>query len=130
MACPEVRWRFAAVVAMALGLAFHSESGIADEAAYSDPHVLLSQAIRNGEAAGLMTGAIDEHFSRQFNSTGFLGVRARVMHTLPNPDCKRLEVVFVKADVDTPKGRTEGILATQLDYCLDGGPPVSQGTSQ
>ena len=112
-----------------LGFAFQPEFGFAAQAEFSDLHALLTQAIRDGQASGVMTGAIDEHFTRQFNSVSPLSVRARVMLALPNPDCKRLEVVFVKADVETPKGRTEATLSTQLDYCLDGGPPVSQGTS-
>ena len=44
-------------------------------------------------------------------------------------DCKRLEIIFTKADVDTPKGRTQAILTTELDYCLDGGPPSSQSST-
>lgn len=93
---------------------------------YSDPQPLMNQALRAGSAKGVLTGAIDEQFSRQFHSTGILSVQARVIKTLARADCKRLEIVFTKADVDTPKGRTQAILTTELDYCLDGGPPASQ----
>jgi hypothetical protein len=96
---------------------------------FSDPHTLMTQALRTGSAKGVMTGAIDEQFSRQFHSTGILSVQARVIKALARSDCKRLEIIFTKADVDTPKGRTQAILTTELDYCLDGGPPNSQSST-
>lgn len=96
---------------------------------FSDPHTLMTQALRTGSAKGVMTGAIDEQFSRQFHSTGILSVQARVIKALARSDCKRLEIIFTKADVDTPKGRTQAILTTELDYCLDGGPPSSQSST-
>lgn len=99
----------------------------AQETVFADAHTLLIQAIRAGQASGVLTGAIDEHFTRQFHSTGALQVKARVVKDLARRDCKRLEVVYTKEDVDTPKGKTQAVLTTELDYCLDGGPPLAQG---
>ena len=90
---------------------------------YDNPHPILAQAITRGSAEGILVGEIDEHFTRQFNSTGTLHVSAKKIEDLPRQDCKRLEVVFTKKNVETPKGVTDAILTSQLNYCLDGGPP-------
>lgn len=92
---------------------------------YDRPHDVLASAIRNGSANGVMVGEVAEHFTRQFRSTGPLLVTAKVIKSFGRDDCKRIEVVFTKKAVDTPKGRTDAILKTQLNYCLDGSPPIS-----
>lgn len=109
-----------------VALALVPQHSQATTVAFSEPHAVLAQAIRTGSASGVMTGSVAEHFTRQFRSIGQLLVNAKVIQNLANPDCKRLEMVFTKQDVETPKGRTEAILKTQLDYCLDGGPPIAQ----
>ena len=76
-------------------------------------------------SSGVMEGEVAEHFTRQFRSTGPLLVTAKVIKSFSRADCKRLEMVFTKKDVDTPQGRTDAILKTQLNYCLDGTPPIS-----
>jgi hypothetical protein len=85
----------------------------------------MIQAIKQGTASGILTGQVDEHFTRQFRSTGPLIVKARVIGELERKDCKRLEIVYTKKGVETPKGLTDAVLTTQMSYCLDGGPPVS-----
>lgn len=107
-------------------LALLSGPCLATMAVFADPHAVLTQAIRTGSASGAMAGPVAEHFTRQFRSTGPLLVNAKVIQHLANADCKRLEMVFTQRDVDTPKGRTEAILTTKLDYCLDGGSPATQ----
>lgn len=99
-----------------------SMQSIAKVRVYTQPHDILVAAIRHGSASGLLEGEVDAHFTRQFRSTGPLWVTAKVIQTLGR-DCKRLEVVFTKKEVETPQGRTEAILKTQLNYCLDGAPP-------
>jgi len=118
-----------AVAAMFFGL-IASSSGWASESMYTDAHSFLVQAISTGKASGVLTGPIDEHFSRQFQSTGTLRIKARVIRELASPQCKHLEVVYTKEDVPTPKGKTEAILATELDYCLNGEPPMAQGAQR
>ncbi len=92
---------------------------------YTRQHDVLVDAIRNGSTRGVMEGDVAEHFTRQFRSTGALLVTAKVIKSFSRTDCKRLEMVFTKKDVDTPKGRTDAILKTQINYCLDGTPPIS-----
>ena len=118
-----------AVAAMLLGITAISNAW-ASESTYTDAHSFLVQAISTGKASGVLTGPIDEHFSRQFQSTGTLRIKARVIRELASPQCKHLEVVYTKVDVPTPKGKTEAILATELDYCLNGEPPMVQGAQR
>lgn len=115
-----------AILLSVIGLAFACESQ-AQGRIYTKPHDLMVQAIKSGAAAGVLTGQVDEHFTRQFRSTGPLLVTAKVIQNLGRADCKRLEIIYTKKDVDTPKGRTDAILTTQMNYCLDGGPALSEG---
>ncbi|WP_459203446.1 hypothetical protein ACQVRV_00270 (plasmid) [Ralstonia pseudosolanacearum] len=92
---------------------------------YNRPHDLLVDAISNGSASGEMLGPVAEHFTRQFRSTGPLLVNATVIKSFKQVGCKRVETVFTKKDVDTPRGRTDVVLKTGLNYCLDGMPPIS-----
>lgn len=90
---------------------------------YTSIDVLLAETIKQGTAAGVISGAIAEHFARELRSRGPLLVNARVISPLKRTDCKRIEVVYIKKEVQTLKGPTEAILKMKLDYCLDGGPP-------
>lgn len=104
---------------------FARESLAGGPTVYTRQHDVLATAIRNGSTSGVMEGEVAEHFTRQFRSTGPLLVSAKVIKSFNRADCKRLEMVFTKKDVDTPQGRTDAILKTQLNYCLDGTPPIS-----
>ena len=86
---------------------------------------MLAAAIRQGSTSGVMEGEVAEHFTRQFRSTGPLLVTASVIQSFGRSDCKRLEMVFTKQEVETPRGRTDAILKTRLNYCLDGSPPIA-----
>lgn len=107
-----------------VSLAITSSSAWA--AAYTSPHQLMSDAIKNGQANGTLTGEVNDKFTKQFNSRGPLLVNATRLSTLPRAGCARLEVVFTKKQVQTPKGLTDAILKTQINYCLDGAPPVAE----
>jgi len=102
-----------------------ARESLAAPTVYTRQHDVLAATIRNGSTSGVMEGEVAEHFTRQFRSTGLLLVNAKVIQSFKRADCKRLEVVLTKKDVDTPKGRTDAILKTQLNYCLDGRPPIS-----
>lgn len=104
---------------------FARESLAAGPTVYNRQHDVLAAAIRYGSTSGVMEGEVAEHFTRQFRSTGPLLVSAKVLKSYAREGCKRLEMVFTKKDVDTPQGRTDAILKTQLNYCLDGSPPIS-----
>lgn len=107
------------------GLLDFARESLAGPTVYTRQHDVLAAAIRNGSSSGVMEGEVAEHFTRQFRSTGPLLVTAKVIKSFSRADCKRLEMVFTKKDVDTPQGRTDAILKTQLNYCLDGTPPIS-----
>jgi hypothetical protein len=96
---------------------------------YTRPHELLVETITSGSAKGILTGEIDEHFTREFKTAGSLFVNARVISVLDRSDCKRLELVLTKKDVSTPHGRTDAVLTTRLNYCKDGRPPIGPGES-
>lgn len=114
-------------VAFILTAIFIALPCLAQEKIYARQRDVLVDAIRNGQSAGLMHGEVAEHFTRELRSTGVLRVQARVLQALDRETCKRLEMVYVQDGVATPQGVTQARLATQLNYCLDGGPPA--GTS-
>ncbi len=97
---------------------------LAQDRVYVHQRDLLTDAIRQGEAAGVMQGEVAEHFTRELRSTGTLRVQARVVQELARDDCRRLEVRYTQEEVPTPQGVTQARLVTRLDYCLDGGPPA------
>jgi hypothetical protein len=102
-----------------------AHESLAQTEVYTRQHDVLVAAIRHGSSSGVMEGEVAEHFTRQFRSTGPLLVRASVIESLSRSDCKRLEMVFTKQEVETPRGRTDAILKTRLNYCLDGSPPFA-----
>ena len=99
--------------------------GLAQTTVYTRQHDLLAAAIRHGSTSGVMEGEVAEHFTRQFRSTGPLLVSASVIQSFGRSDCKRLEMVFTKQEVETPRGRTDAVLKSRLNYCLDGSPPIA-----
>ncbi len=108
-----------------LACAIFARESLAAPTVYTQQQDVLIAAIRNGSSSGVMEGEVAEHFTRQFRSTGPLLVTAKVIKSFSRADCKRLEVVFTKKDMDTPNGSTDAILKTRLNYCLDGIPPAS-----
>lgn len=112
------------VIILLAGVTFARES-LAAPTVYTRQHDVLVAAIRNGSTSGLMQGEVAEHFTRQFRSTGPLLVTAKVIQSFARAECKRVEMVFTKKNVETPKGLTDAILKTQVNYCLDGTPPIS-----
>ncbi len=99
---------------------------LAQERVFTHQRDLLTDAIRNNQAQGVMQGEVAEHFARELRSTGTLRVQAKVLQALAREDCRRLEVRYTQEDVPTPRGVTQARLVTRLDYCLDGGPPTTQ----
>lgn len=94
------------------------------QAVYAEVRDLLREAAQAGSAQGVMVGAVAEHFTRQFRSEGTLLVRATVLKSYKREGCKRMDVLFTKKDVDTPKGRTDANLSIKLNYCVDGTAPI------
>lgn len=107
-----------------LGCTTFACESIAATDVYTKQHDLLVAAIRNGEASGVMEGSVAELFTRQFRSTGVLNVEAKVIRSFQRADCKRVELTYTKKDVQTGQGLTDAILKNQMNYCLDGTPPI------
>ncbi len=99
-------------------------SAQAEPIVYLKPHDLFVEAINQGKAQGELQGEVAEHFTRQFRSTGMLLANTKVTKRYKQEGCAQLETVFTKQDIDTPKGKTQAVLKTQLNYCKDGTPPV------
>lgn len=89
-------------------------------------HDVLVAAIRSGRAEGTLVGPAADLFSAQFKSQGTLLVTAAVLHPLKSPDCKRIRMVYTKKDVVGPRGPQDLVLTSDLNYCLDGRPPIGQ----
>ena len=94
---------------------------------YSRQHDVLVQAIKLGHAEGLLMGDAAELFQRQFKSEGALLVKADVIQSLAQPECKRLQLTYTKQDVIGPQ---DVVLNIKLNYCLNGRPPPSQKVRQ
>lgn len=103
------------------GLAFMREG--AAQTVYTSQHDVLVQAIKTGHADGVLTGPAAELFTRQFRSQGALLVKANVVRSFPQPECKRVEMVYTKKDVIGQHGPQDVVMNTKLNYCLDGRPP-------
>lgn len=92
---------------------------------YNNAHDVMVEAIRKGSASGVMAGTIAQRFTEQFRSNGTLLVDAKVLKRFKQKDCARLAVDYTKKDVQTPQGMSAAHLNTQINYCLNGRPPVS-----
>jgi hypothetical protein len=92
---------------------------------YSTGHDLMVEAIRSGQASGVMGGEIAKRFTEQFKSAGPLLVEAQTMTTYKQPGCARLDVNYTQKEVPTPQGVTAVHLNTQINYCLNGEAPRS-----
>lgn len=116
-----IRNRFVFLVA---GLLTFSRESLAEQV-FENAHDLMTEAITKGRAAGVMHGEIVKKFAEQFHSDSPLLVEAKVIKSYAQGGCKRLQVNYTLRNVDTPKGRTTAHLNTELNYCLDGQPPLS-----
>jgi hypothetical protein len=110
------------IATLVLG-AFAGES--AADGFYSNAHDLMVEAIRSGQASGVMGGDIASKFTAQFKSNGALLVDAKKILSYKQPGCARLAVNYTKKDVPTAQGITSAHLNTQINYCLDGRAPQS-----
>ncbi|HHV7523715.1 TPA: hypothetical protein ACUNF5_005240 [Burkholderia orbicola] len=114
--------KITSILLMVACASFARES--AAQEVYTRQGDLLVAAIKAGSASGEMRGPVAELFTRQFRSQGPLLVSAKVIRALRRDGCKRLEMTFTKKDVETPKGVSDAVLKTELNYCADGAPPI------
>lgn len=98
----------------------------AAQAVYTNPHDLMVDAIRSGRASGTLGGPTADLFARQFGSGGTLLVRAEAIGDFPQPECKRLRVVFTKKEAAGAKGLGDVTMTTAINYCLNGSAPGTE----
>jgi hypothetical protein len=117
------------LIMMLAALSFARESGA--QALYERPHDVLVEAIRNGEAHGVLRGHVAELFAKQFHSTGALLVDAAVIESLAQPDCKRVRMVYTQQGALTKHGERKSlVMETRLNYCLNGlAPGMTRGSA-
>jgi len=117
-----------ALLFLAVAFTFARES--AGQALFERPHDVMVEAIKHGEAHGILRGRVAELFTKQFKSNGALLVDATVIASFPRADCKRIQVIYTKKAVTTAKGTTDLVMNTKLNYCLDGKAPMGQGVTR
>lgn len=115
-------------LSLMVSLAFARESQA--QAVYQRQHDVLVEAIKKGHAEGVLKGPAADLFSKQFKSNGVLLVSADVIQEYPNPECKRLKMVYVKKEAMSDKGPQDFTMETKLNYCLDGKPPINLEKAQ
>jgi hypothetical protein len=111
---------------MSLGFAHGSVAQVV----YKSQHDVLVQAIKKGHVEGNLTGPVADLFSRQFRSQGALLVKAKVIGSFPQAECKRIQMIYTKKDVIGQKGPQALVMNTELNYCLDGRPPAEMEDHQ
>jgi len=118
------------IILLLAALGFARESSA--QALYDKPHDVIVEAIRNGEAHGVLRGRVAEHFAQQFRSNGALLVDASVIEALTQPDCKRVRLVYTQRGALTKQGdRKDLVMETRLNYCLNGhAPGMTRGASK
>lgn len=94
---------------------------------YTRQHELLVDAIKNSSASGELRGPVADLFTKQFKSQDVLMVTANVIHSYERQGCKRLRVIYTKHGVAGPKGPQRITMDTEMNYCVDGRPPMNLG---
>lgn len=78
----------------------------------------LDAAARKGRAEDRITGNFVNEFNRVFDTGGSLKIKARVLKSLPEKGCKRIEVTYQKAEVWMPTGRSDATFKHLIDHCV------------
>jgi hypothetical protein len=95
------------------------------QATYNNMRPLVNEVISaNGDTIrGYVTGPIADKLAETFGAAP-VEVEARAIANFQSPDCKRVEIKFIRRDVITPQGPTDAILSSQFNICRDGLPPT------
>ena len=81
---------------------------------------LLMRAAERGEAHGILSGTRATYLQRRFDTTSQIDVDVRLLRTLPQPGCGRLEVTTRQRAVLVNGNRQDHELVYQLSFCADG----------
>lgn len=87
---------------------------------------LLTRAIDQGEAHGVLTGEAAARIARRFDSAAPIEIDVHRLHALPQEGCTRLEVSTRQAGVLQGTTRADQAFTWELDYCRDGTFPARE----
>lgn len=98
--------------------------------AVTEARPLLLEALQaaDGQAYGVLTGAMADAISQRFQSSAPILIDVVTEKRLPQPGCARLKVTFYQDDVRLPGSAkaSRQTLEMGLNYCPDGQPPRAQ----
>jgi len=86
----------------------------------SDIKPLLIRAIDQGSAHGVLVGDASTYVRQKFDAKESIKIDVRTLHTLPQPDCSRLEVTTRQQDVLQHTQRSDQAVTYLVSYCRDG----------
>lgn len=113
---------------LTLALVSAGESVAAERSPVTSIKPLLVAAIDHGEAHGELIGEAAKFMRQRFKSTAPIAIDVRMLATLTEPGCKRLEVTTRQEGIievaNQPPVRKE--LVYQVSYCRDGRFPESK----
>ncbi len=81
---------------------------------------LLIRAIEQGAAHGVLVGDAATYVRQKFDAKESIKIDVRTLHTLPQPDCSRLEVTTRQQDVLQHTQRSDQAVTYLVSYCRDG----------
>lgn len=81
---------------------------------------LLTRAIEQGSAHGVLVGVAATYMRQKFDSGAPIEIDVRALHALSQPGCSRLEVTTRQRDVLEHGKRGDKELTYQVSYCRDG----------
>ncbi|MDK9702565.1 MAG: hypothetical protein OEL20_05450 [Sulfuritalea sp.] len=86
----------------------------------------LRAAISNGDASGVVTGAIAKTVAAQTGSDDLLVASVKTVGAFASPECKRLRVSLLKKSVKSIEGPVVDLSLPpfEVNMCLDGKPPA------
>ena len=119
-------------VATALAATVSSSSALADpmeRTPVPDARPLMLAAIQaaDGQANGVMTGAIADAITRRFSATSPIYIDVTTEKRYAQRGCSRLKVTFWQEGVLLPGAQAprKQTIEFGINYCLDGLPPKS-----
>ncbi|MBI4294466.1 MAG: hypothetical protein HY661_23555 [Betaproteobacteria bacterium] len=81
---------------------------------------LLTRAIEQGSAHGVLVGVGATYMRQKFDSAAPIEIDVRALQALSQPGCSRLEVATRQRDVLERGKRGDKELTYQVSYCRDG----------
>jgi len=113
-------------------LATFASSALADDRVRTPvpdarPVLLAALQAADGQAHGILTGAVADAITKRFGATSPLYIDVTSEKRYAQPGCSRLKVTFWQDGVLLPGATTprRQTMEFGINYCLDGRPPKS-----